>query len=67
MTGEKTDDLLIVSCRKDGEFTAMLASEVGLSVDDCIEWAQAVISAYKFREKVRRELNKRGELLNVNN
>jgi hypothetical protein len=64
MTGEKTDDLLIVSCRKDGGFTAMLASEVGLTVDDCIEWAQAVISAYKFREKTRRELNKRGELLN---
>lgn len=64
MTGEKTDDLLIVSCRKDGGFTAMLASEVGLSVDDCITWAKAVIAAYKYRDQVRKALLKRGDELN---
>lgn len=38
-----TDDLFVVSTRKDGEFTPLFASELGLTVDDCIEWADCVI------------------------
>jgi hypothetical protein len=61
MTGELADDLLIVSCRKDGEFDTKLASEVGLSVEDCILWAKSVISCYRFREIVRKNLWEQGK------
>jgi hypothetical protein len=43
MGNEKIDDLLIVSCRKDGGFTTIYASDLGLTVEDCINWAKAVI------------------------
>lgn len=47
------DDLLIVSCRKDGGFTLLYASELGLTVGDCIEWAKSVINCFRFRDKAR--------------
>lgn len=51
------DDLLIVSARKDGGFSLIYASELGLSVEDCIrDGAEATIRAYRFREKVIRGL-----------
>lgn len=53
MTGEMADDLLIVSCRKDGEFDTVFASDMGLDMEDCITWAKAIIFAYKFRERSR--------------
>lgn len=42
------DDLLVVSARKDGGFTLLYASELGLTVGDCIAWAESVILCYKF-------------------
>lgn len=48
---EPADDLLIVSCRKDGGFSLVYASELGLTVGDCIKAAEAVIFAYRFKEK----------------
>lgn len=47
------DDLMIVSCRKDGGFTTITASELGLSVEDCISWAKAVIICYRLAEKTK--------------
>lgn len=37
------DDLLAVSARKDGGFSLVYASELGLTVDECLDWARAVI------------------------
>jgi hypothetical protein len=37
------DDLLTVSARKDGGFSLVYASELGLTVQDCIDWAVAVV------------------------
>lgn len=48
---DPADDLLIVSARKDGGFNPIYASEVGYTVEDCIEWAKAVIFCYRMREK----------------
>lgn len=53
---EPADDLLIVSARKDGGFSLVYASELGLSVQDCIDAAQATIKCYQFRDKTRRGL-----------
>lgn len=50
------DDLLIVSCRKDGGFTTIYASDLGLSVQDCMNWAKAVIACYKFADQTRNNL-----------
>jgi hypothetical protein len=47
------DDLLIVSARKDGGFTLVYASELGLTVGDCIEWAQAVIICWRAATKTK--------------
>lgn len=62
------DDLLIVSCRKDGNFSLVYASEIGLTVGDCIAWAEAVITCYRLADKTKAGLwahaeNK--ELVNV--
>lgn len=43
MGNHQIDDLLIVSCRKDGGFSTIFASDLGLTVEDCINWAKAVI------------------------
>lgn len=51
MDFEPADDLLIVSARKDGGFTPIFASNVGYTVEECIEWAKAVIFCYRMREK----------------
>lgn len=58
---EKVDDLLIVSCRKDGGFDHIYASDLGLTVDDCIAWAKSAISCYQFMDKSKRALNKLAE------
>lgn len=60
MGREKIDDLLIVSCRKDGQFTAIFASDLGLTVDDCINWAKAVIVCQKMMTKTKDELWEHG-------
>lgn len=50
------DDLLTVSARKDGGFSLVYASELGLTVQDCIDWAVAVILCYKLMDKTKKGL-----------
>lgn len=50
------DDLLIVSARKDGGFTTIYASELGFTVDECIEYAEAVITCYRAADKLKQGL-----------
>lgn len=47
------EDFLLVSCRKDGGFSTIYASELGLTVEDCIDWAKAVITCYRMAEKTK--------------
>lgn len=60
MGGDKIDDLLIVSCRKDGGFTALYASDLGLTIEDCINWVRAVIVCYRMSDKTKSGLLQRG-------
>lgn len=48
---EPADDLLVVSARKDGGFSLVYASELDLTVQDCIDWAMATITCYRFMDK----------------
>jgi hypothetical protein len=57
---EPTDDLFVVSARKDGEFTPLFASELGLTVEDCIEWADCVIYCFRMMENIKDALWKHG-------
>lgn len=60
MGREKIDDLLIVSCRKDGGFTTIFASDLGLTVDQCINWARAVIVCKRMMETTKEALWQHG-------
>ena len=60
MGGDPIDDLLIVSCRKDGGFTALYGSDLGLSMEDAINWVRAVIVCYRMGEKTKQGLLQRG-------
>lgn len=55
------DDLLVVSCRKDGGFTLLYASELGFTVGDCIQWAEAVIFCHKMMVRAKAGLWKHYE------
>jgi hypothetical protein len=50
------DDLLVVSCRKDGGFSLIYASELGLTVGDCIAWADSVIICCYLMNKTKKAL-----------
>lgn len=56
MTGELVDDLLVVSARKDGSFDTVYASQLGLTVQDCIDWWEAVVVCYRLMVKTKKEL-----------
>lgn len=56
MGQEPADDLLVVSARKDGEFSLVYASECGLTVDDCLEWAKAVILCFRLMKRTKAAL-----------
>lgn len=58
---EPVDDLVVVSARKDGNFSILFASELGLTVDECIEWAKCVILCHKMMKKIKAALNEHGE------
>jgi hypothetical protein len=58
---EPADDLLTVSARKDGGFSLIYASELGLTVQDCIDWAVAVITCYRFMDKSKKGLLEHAE------
>lgn len=53
MGQEPADDLLVVSARKDGEFSLIYASECGLTVEECVDWARAVIFCYRIAERTK--------------
>lgn len=50
------DDLLGVSVRKDGGFDLVFASQLGFTVDECIEAALMVIHLYRFITKMKKAL-----------
>lgn len=50
------DDLLIVSCRKDGGFDTVSASELGLTVGECIEAWRSLWTLYNFIKKTKTAL-----------
>jgi hypothetical protein len=58
---EPADDLLVVSARKDGEFSLIYASELGLTVDECLGWAEAVILCHRLMDKSKKALLAHGE------
>ena len=60
MGGDPIDDLLIVSARKDGGFTPLFASELGLTIEDCVNWVRAVIICFRMKEKTTTQLWQRG-------
>lgn len=60
MGGDPIDDLLIVSCRKDGGFTALFGSDIGLNMEDMVNWVRAVIVCYRMADKTKGQLWQRG-------
>lgn len=58
---EPADDLCVISARKDGEFSIIFASEMGLTVEDCLDWARAVILCHKLATKTKEGLLKHPE------
>ena len=58
---EPADDLLAVSARKDGGFGPIWASELGLTVDECLEWAEAVILCNRLMTQAKEGLLAHGE------
>jgi len=60
MGNQEIDDLLIVSCRKDGGFSPIFASDLGLTVKDCINWARAVIVCLRMMDMTKEALWKHG-------
>lgn len=65
MGREKIDDLAIVSCRKDGGFTTIFASDIGLTVEECYNWVRAVIISMKMMNKTKDALWTHGELSGI--
>lgn len=58
---EPADDLTVVSARKDGGFSIIFASELDLTMDECLDWARAVIVCYKLMDKSKKGLLAHGE------
>lgn len=50
------DDFLLVSCRKDGGFSTIYASELGLTPENCIDWAKAMITCYRLAVQIKTAL-----------
>lgn len=58
---ERVDDLMIVSCRKDGGFNTLTTADIGLTVEECLKWAKCVISCYKYMDIAKKGLLAYGE------
>jgi hypothetical protein len=56
MGGIPIDDLVAISCRKDGGFSEIYASDLGLTVEDCKGWAKSVINCYTLATKTKKAL-----------
>lgn len=53
---ETPDDLLIISARKDGGFNAVYASDIGLTVEECMDWGDAVATCYQLMKRTKKAL-----------
>ncbi len=58
------DDLMIISARKDGGFDPVFASELELTVDECIQWGKCVIECYYMMRHTKKAITKRAGLTN---
>jgi len=59
------DDLAIISARKDGNFDVIYASELGLTIEDCINWWKCVVTCYRFMDKSKKGLLELGKAKEV--
>lgn len=50
------DDLLVISCKKNGKFHLKSASDVGLSVADCQQRWMDVVNLYRFQKQAKAAL-----------
>lgn len=53
MGQEPSDDVMLVSARKDGGFTVLFASELGFTMDELLDWARFVIKSYQFMARMK--------------
>lgn len=61
MTGTLVDDFLVVSARKDGEFSTIYLSELGMTVPQAMEIWEAVVRCYRGMEKIKAALLEHAE------
>lgn len=50
---DHVDELMIVSCRKDGNFDTVTTADIGMDTQECIEWAVSVIKCFRFMDKAK--------------
>lgn len=53
---EPCEDIAVASARKDGGFNIVFASELGISIEDCVDWGQSVMTCYFLMDKTKKEL-----------
>lgn len=51
-------DMSITSCRKDGGFDVVYASDLGLTPEDCMDWARSVVHCYQMMRKTKQAITK---------
>jgi hypothetical protein len=56
MTGQKVDDLLVVSCRKDGKFDTVYLSDLGFTVAEAVAYWRAIVTCYRSMDKLKKAL-----------
>ncbi len=56
MTGQKVDDLLVVSCRKDGKFDTVYLSDLGMTVPEAVAYWRNIVGCYRAMDKLKRAL-----------
>jgi hypothetical protein len=56
MTGQKVDDLLVVSCRKDGKFDTVYLSDLGMTVAEAVAYWRAIVTCYRSMDKLKKAL-----------
>lgn len=55
------DDLLILSVRKDGQFSAVYASQLGFNMKELKEWGKRLVENYVIANKVKKALIEQGK------
>lgn len=53
---EPAEDFMINSCRKDGGFSNIFASDLGLTIEELMDWAKAAIVCFRMMEKTKKAL-----------